>query len=68
MPISCQNYDQLELAAMRQYEVALYHKQQLRYQGAIKTLKTHNGQEFLITPEGEEIPLEGIDQIQVHHH
>ncbi|QKI90169.1 Rho-binding antiterminator [Thiomicrorhabdus xiamenensis] len=64
MPIACDLYSQLELAAMRGQTVELYANNDLRYRGPISTLATEKGKEYLVTPEQQKIPLEEIDRIE----
>jgi len=68
MPISCDFYDQLELAAMRRQAVRLTFKDTegklSHYEGLIADLKTDKGAEFLITENKKSLPLEGLIQIE----
>lgn len=61
MRVSCALYDQLELAAMRKQKVWLtFENLPYQYEGYIKTLSAKAGQDYMVTPEGEAILLDGL--------
>lgn len=64
MPIACELYSQLELAAMRQTSILLYSDDTLVYQGKFIDLGCSKGEEYLVTPEKQKIPLGGINRIE----
>ena len=62
-PISCDDYDWLEIWSMKKRTVLIEYSsdgKQLKAEAIIKTLKTENGIEFLITQEGLEIRLDHL--------
>ncbi|MBO1927139.1 hypothetical protein J3998_06075 [Thiomicrorhabdus sp. 6S2-11] len=63
MPLACQYYSELEVAAMHQKDVTLIEKGEVIYQGKVKTLTTKDGKEFLVTPEDKNIPLDNVEQV-----
>ncbi|WP_130538367.1 hypothetical protein [Thiomicrorhabdus indica] len=64
MPIACELYSQLELAAMRQTSILLYSNDTLVYQGKVIDLVCSQGEEYLVTPEKQNIPLKGANRIE----
>ena len=62
-PISCDDYDWLEIWSMKKRTVLIEYSsdgKQLKVEAIIKTLKTENGIEFLITEAGLEIRLDHL--------
>ncbi|BBP45045.1 hypothetical protein THMIRHAS_04180 [Thiosulfatimonas sediminis] len=64
MPLACQYYSELEVAAMRNTSVTLIENGKILYQGKVKTLSTQAGKEFLVTPEDERIPLDNVERVE----
>ena len=65
MPVSCDIYSQLELAAMRQTPVKLLQNNQCVYEGVIRDLQTQDGQEYFVTADNQKLPLEAIDCLEL---
>lgn len=66
-PISCDFYDELEIAAMRQTSAVIVYKsdagEEVKISEKIKTIEARSGEEFLILNKGEEIRLDRLVSI-----
>lgn len=65
MPISCQLYDQLEIAAMHQKTVKICTEDALEKHVKIANLIARNGIEYLVTTDGETFDLESLQSFEV---
>ena len=65
MPIACQLYSELEIAAMRHQTVELKTATESLYSGKVKTLTVRESKEYLVTPEDELIPLDDVISVEV---
>lgn len=66
-PISCDFYDELEIAAMRQTNAVIVYKseanEEVKITEKIKTIEARSGEEFLILSKGDEIRLDRLISI-----
>lgn len=65
MPIACDLYSQLELAAMRKTLITLYRNETVIHHGMVKDLICINGEEFLVTESNQKILLTGANSLEI---